>query len=131
MSYAILPKRLLIFMACLAGSGAAPFFGIFALKDATRLGLGLIVLSLWLLALLALLAAVVAWALNIKLGRSAAISACTVGVIALLSYPLVAALAGQGRSISEFTGSLAFGALVALPSVALAIHVASFHARED
>ena len=122
-------KRLLIFLACLAASGLTPFLALFALKDAARFGLlGLAVASSWLLALVALLVVSVAWVSRARLGRSAAITACTLGVVALLAYPIVAALAGQDRWLSEFTGALGVELLVTSPCVLLAIHTASYHA---
>ena len=123
-------KRLLILVSCLAGSGIAPFLAIFALKDAARFGLGLVVLGSWLLALLALLFIAFAWVSNARLGRLAAVAACILGVTALLSYPILAAVAGERRWLSEFAGAFGMELLAVSPCVILAGYLAAYHASE-
>jgi len=123
-------KRLLIFLACLAGSGSAPFLAIFALKDAGRFGLALPVLSSWLLALAALLFVGIAWVSNARLGKSAAVTACTLGTVALVAYPSIAGFAGQDRWMSEFTGALGVELLAMSPCLLLAMHLTSYHASK-
>jgi hypothetical protein len=122
-------KRFVVFLACLAGSGTAPFLALFALKDVARFGsVALAVVSSWLLALLALLVIGLAWVSGVRLGRAAAIVACNIGMIALFAYPVLAATRGQEQWLSEFTGALVVELLAMLPSIILATHVASYHA---
>jgi hypothetical protein len=123
-------KRLLIFLACLAASGWAPLLSIFALKDAARFGLGLVVLGSWLLALAALLSVGIAWVFNARLGKSTAVTACALGLIALLAYPSIAGFAGKERWLSEFAGALGIELLATSPCVLFAIHLASYHASK-
>jgi hypothetical protein len=123
-------KRLLIFLACLAASSSAPLLSLFALKDAARFGLGLVVLGSWLLALVALLSVGIAWVFNARLGKSAAVTACALGMLALLAYPNIAGLAGKERWLSEFLGALGIELLARSPCVLLAIYLASYQHRK-
>lgn len=130
MSFQHFLKRLLVVLACLAGSAPVPFFAFFALKDVARFGAwGLLVVGLWFSALLALLVMSIAWALDKRLGRSTAVSACVLGSLAFFAYPLVAAFARGDHWLSELRGALGVELLVTLPATLLASHVASYHAK--
>ena len=121
--------RLFTVVACFAGSGLAPFFALFALKSALRVGpWALAVLGLWFLALVALAVVSLAWVFGARLGKTAAISACCFGILGLLTFPVCAAALGRENWLSEFSGTLGMLILATLPTILLATRVAYFHA---